>query len=145
MSYSNLSIIERGQLETLVQLGLSLRAIARHLNRHPSTIAREIKRGIGDGKAYQASASQSVYEERRQSSKPIGKFTSELKAEIKAKLQQTWSPEQIAQKHRAEGNPWFASKRSIVGSTKAALKSGFTRSGTRESGKSPRRHADGLA
>lgn len=45
MSYSHLSIIERGQLETLHRLGWSCRAIGLELGRHPSTIARELKRG----------------------------------------------------------------------------------------------------
>ncbi|KZE46133.1 transposase, partial [Brevibacillus parabrevis] len=41
MSYSHLTIIERGQLETLYRLGWSARAIARHLGRHHATISRE--------------------------------------------------------------------------------------------------------
>lgn len=103
MSYSHLSIIERGQLETLMKMGLSQRAIARHLNRNPSTISREIKRGVKNEQSYQSSASQKAYHERRRSSKPIGKFTPELKAELESKLEQTWSPEQIAGKYRMEG------------------------------------------
>jgi transposase, IS30 family len=105
MSYSHLSIIERGQLETLMKMGISQRAIARHLKRNPSTISREIKRGVKSEKGYQALASQKGYHERRESSKPIGKFTPELKAELESKLEQTWSPEQIAGKYRTEGLP----------------------------------------
>ncbi|MFD1134417.1 helix-turn-helix domain-containing protein [Paenibacillus urinalis] len=44
MSYSHLTIIERSKLEALNQLGLSARAIARELDRHHSTISRELKR-----------------------------------------------------------------------------------------------------
>lgn len=42
MSYSQLSIIERGQLETLNELGWTTREIGRKLKRHHSTIAREL-------------------------------------------------------------------------------------------------------
>ena len=52
MSYSHLSIIERGQLETLHRLGWSCRRIGRELGRHPSTIAREPSRGRKPGEAY---------------------------------------------------------------------------------------------
>lgn len=101
MSYCHLSIMERGQIETLIKLGLSLRAIASHLGRNPSTISREIKRGVHKDKWYQASVSQKVYHERRQFSKPVGKLTPELKGDLEARLEQTWSPEQIAGKYRS--------------------------------------------
>jgi IS30 family transposase len=67
-----------------MKLGISLRAIARHLKRNSSTISREIKRGVKSGNGYQASASQKAYHERRESSKPIGRFTAELKAELES-------------------------------------------------------------
>lgn len=110
MSYSHLSIVERGQLQMLLQLGLSLRAIGKHLNRHPSTIAREVKRSMNDMEFYHAPAAQQAYEERRRASKPKGRFTTDLKTVIEAKLNQTWSPEQIAERHRAEGKPMVCFK-----------------------------------
>lgn len=110
MSYSHLSIVERGQLQILLELGLSFRAIAKRLNRHPSTIAREVKRSMNDRESYQASVSQHAYEERRRASKPKGKFTSDLKSIIEAKLTETWSPEQIAERHRVEGKPMVCFK-----------------------------------
>ena len=103
MSYSHLSIIERGQLETLHRLGWSTRAIGRQLGRHHATIAREIKRGQTD-LSYAAITAQQAYHQRRSSSVPAGKFTPELAAELQEKLQQTWSPEQIAEKRRCEGD-----------------------------------------
>jgi IS30 family transposase len=44
MSYSHFSTIERGQLEALHRLGWSSRAIGRQLDRHHSSVARELKR-----------------------------------------------------------------------------------------------------
>ncbi|MFC0561986.1 helix-turn-helix domain-containing protein, partial [Halalkalibacter alkalisediminis] len=44
MSYSHLTTFERGRLESLNKLGWSTRKIALELNRHHSTIARELNR-----------------------------------------------------------------------------------------------------
>jgi IS30 family transposase len=44
MSYSNLTSEERYVISHLVLYGLSLREIGRRLNRHHTTISREIKR-----------------------------------------------------------------------------------------------------
>ena len=41
----HLSAFERGKISALLDQGLTFRAIAREQGRHPSTIAREIKRG----------------------------------------------------------------------------------------------------
>ena len=43
--FKHLSAFERGKISALLDQGLTFRAIARELGRHPSTIAREIKRG----------------------------------------------------------------------------------------------------
>nr|WP_274649021.1 helix-turn-helix domain-containing protein [Paenibacillus humicola] len=102
MSYSHLSIIERGQLETLHRLGWSTRAIACQLGRHHATIARELNRSQS-GPCYGALRAQQAYQERRAASVPAGKFTPELASALQDKLKQTWSPEQIAEKRRCEG------------------------------------------
>ncbi|GAE32831.1 mobile element protein [Halalkalibacter hemicellulosilyticusJCM 9152] len=44
MSYSHLTTFERGRLEALQKLGWSTRQMEKQLNRHHSTIARELKR-----------------------------------------------------------------------------------------------------
>lgn len=105
MSYSHLTIIERGQLETLYRLGWSARAIARHLGRHHATISREIKRSHA-GSAYEALASEQQYRQRRKACVPRGKYSLELAYELQEKLSLTWSPEQIAEKRRIEGKPF---------------------------------------
>lgn len=140
MSYSHLSIVERGQLQMLLQLGLSLRAIGKHLNRYPSTIAREVKRSMNDMEFYHAPAAQQAYEERRRASKPKGRFTTDLKTVIEAKLNQTWSPEQIAERHRAEGKPMVCFKTIYRWLYEGRL--ACTLNVTKESVKSQRRHED---
>lgn len=109
MSYSHLSIIERGQLETLHGLSWSTRAIARVLGRHHSTIAREIKRGM-EKQTYEAQPAQEAYHMRKRSRISLGKCTPELAEEIEEKLRLTWSPEQIAQRRRIEGKPFVCFK-----------------------------------
>lgn len=104
MSYSHLSIIERGQLETLHRLGWTVREIGLELKRHPSTIARELQRGRIEG-CYTAQTAQAAYQERRTVSAPKGKYTLELAEEIEEKLKLTWSPEQITEKFSAQGKP----------------------------------------
>jgi IS30 family transposase len=51
-----------------------------------------------------------AYTERRSACKPTGSFTQELAKVLEAKLQQTWSPEQIAEKGRASGETYVCFK-----------------------------------
>jgi len=95
MSYCHLTTFERGKLELLHSQGNSTRSIARKLGRHHSTIARELKRNKQDA-LYRSEKAQEDYQERRQRSKPNGKFSLEIAKSIEDKLCQTWSPEQIA-------------------------------------------------
>ncbi|PYY25672.1 Transposase for insertion sequence element IS1086 [Paenibacillus illinoisensis] len=104
MSYTHLSIIERSKLEILHQQGKSARAIARELGRHHATICRELRRNQTQ-ESYRAERSQESYVQRRKSSIPVGKWTLQQSALIEEKLQATWSPEQIAQRLRQEGQP----------------------------------------
>ncbi|MCK0473986.1 IS30 family transposase [Halalkalibacter sp. APA_J-10(15)] len=93
MSYSHLTTFERGRLEALQKLGWSTRQMAKELNRHHSTIARELKRN--STKEYASEVAQQMYVERRKDCKPKGKWSAYLAEIIEEKLQLTWSPEQI--------------------------------------------------
>lgn len=95
MSHHHFTPIERGKIEELNKIGFSSRAIAKRLGRHHSSIARELQR-FQAGKAYTAEAAQQDYEAKRKNSKPNGKWTEDLEKLIADKLEQTWSPEQIA-------------------------------------------------
>ena len=44
MSYTHLTTTERVKIETYLELGMSIRSIARRLGRQPSTVSREIRR-----------------------------------------------------------------------------------------------------
>ncbi|EGO63110.1 IS30 family transposase [Acetonema longum] len=105
-TFKHLSPYERGRMQALLQEKHSLRYIARQLNRHPSTISRELKRGTvtqlrSDLTSYQAyfpETGQTMYLKRRSACKPKYKL-----AEVEAFLQfaQTkmlkdkWSPDTV--------------------------------------------------
>jgi transposase, IS30 family len=109
MGYTHLSITQRSQLEILLRLGWSNRAIGKELGRHHCAIARERQRVGADG-LYTAEHAQSTYIERRSSCRPAGRYTSDLALELEEKLQQTWSPEQIAEERRMSGKPFVCFK-----------------------------------
>lgn len=95
MSYHHFTTFERGRIQELLLLGYSHRAIGQKLNRHRSSIDREVRRSDSTAD-YSAETAHAAYKARRQHSKPKGKCTEEIIAAVTEKLQATWSPEQIA-------------------------------------------------
>jgi len=91
-----LSTAEREEISRGLSTNLSLRAIARHLGRAPSTISREVRRN-GGRQAYRATASDKAAWERALRPK-ICKLACHpsLAYAVSAKLRRKWSPEQIA-------------------------------------------------
>lgn len=61
MSYHHLSTFERTRIEILSKMGYSTRQIAGQLNRHHSTIARELKRNTQE--MYQAELADELAEQ----------------------------------------------------------------------------------
>ena len=95
MSYQHFSTFERGRIQELLSLGYSHRKIAKKLNRHRSSIDREVRRNSNKTE-YICESAQKSYHSRRKYSKPKGKKSEILLKLIAKKLQATWSPEQIA-------------------------------------------------
>ncbi|MGH2415573.1 MAG: IS30 family transposase [Microcystaceae cyanobacterium] len=106
MSYSQLSASERHRLYQLrTTTDLSLRAIALELGRNQSTLSRELARNQTDGGIYLPDRAQQKMAQRRSQSKTtFSSISEECVAEIKARLQQYHSPEQIAGRLRREGS-----------------------------------------
>ena len=103
-----LSLLERQRIATLHRDGLGVRAIAARLGRSPSTVSRELRRnmrphdnGHYDGDLAHARARERARRPRR------GRLLAEpgLRAEVQAKLELEWSPEQIAAWLRAPTRP----------------------------------------
>lgn len=95
MSYVHLTISERVKIETLADLHYSIREIAHKLGRSPSTVSRELKRCEREG-PYQAETAQETYAAQKKRCGAKSKGTEDTLATIQQKLDETWSPEQIA-------------------------------------------------
>lgn len=100
-----LSLIERQRIATLRRQGLSIREIARRLERSPSTISRELRRNTAehDIGGYDADLAHSRARERLERPRGVRLATEPgLRAAIQSKLNLEWSPEQIAAWLRTE-------------------------------------------
>ncbi len=105
MSYIQLSASERNQVyELRMTTALSMRAIARQVGRDQSTISREIARNRSEGGHYLPdSAHQKMQARRQQSKTAFSCVTENCIFEIKQRLKQYHSPEQIAGRLKREG------------------------------------------
>ncbi len=104
MSYTQITYAERYTLALLRQRGLCPAAIARVLGRHRSTIGREVRRNRThhDG-GYRAQVADWYARGRRSRSRRNRRFTGAAWALVRARLEQQWSPEQVAGRLRREG------------------------------------------
>ena len=91
-----LTLAGREQISRGIVAGDSIRSIARSLGRAPSTVSREIQRN-GGHRRYRASQAVQAAWDRAQRPKPCKLLINRALARLVAnKLQQLWSPEQIA-------------------------------------------------
>jgi len=91
MSYTHLTTTERVKIETYLELGMSIRSIARRIGRQPSTVSREIRRNPG----YESGRAQKRYEKAKTNCGAKTKLDDTMRRTIVEKLRATWSPEQI--------------------------------------------------
>jgi IS30 family transposase len=92
----SLTLVEREEISRGLESRLSLRYIARQLQRSPSTISREVKRN-GGCDVYRAVYSDQAAWDRAHRPKPCKLACNRpLCRTISQKLQMNWSPEQIA-------------------------------------------------
>ncbi len=110
--YSQLEINERIELSRLHEDGIARSEIARIMERHASTIGRELKRNsLPKGGYKPASADRIAFSRCRRKSR-IERL-SPLSAHIDDHLAMGWSPEQIAGRLRLEGSQHRVSHESI--------------------------------
>jgi len=87
---------EREEVMRLQAAGLGVRAIAREIGRHPSTVSRELKRAVGT-RGYRASMAQTHADRGRRGPRHAKLATNlRLRREVQARLERHDSPEQIA-------------------------------------------------
>jgi transposase, IS30 family len=94
-----LTYAQRCQISEFLARKMSIPQIALALDKHKSTIYREIKRGIkSDGKItlYNARYAMQKYKKQRENSKKLYKYTEKIKEYVIENLEKGLSPEQIS-------------------------------------------------
>ena len=93
---NTLSLAEREEISRCLATQCSMRSIAQHLGRAPSTISREINRN-GGIQRYRASVAESNFIEKASKPKPCKlAINRQLNAVVADRLHKDWSPQQIA-------------------------------------------------
>lgn len=98
MQYNHISIEEREKIQQMIWNGLSLRQIAKTLNRNTSSISRELARnGSQERKLYHPRIAQKRAEDyRRHRGRELRLKDPIIREYVLAKLKLNWSPEQIS-------------------------------------------------
>jgi len=107
--YKQISVVERHMIKVLLESGFSFFEIATKLDRSPSTITREIhrntpKRGRGYG-IYNPVRAQIRTKRRHDTKHKHRKLTPEIEQEIRERIKNDWSPEQIVGRAAKEKRP----------------------------------------
>ena len=90
--------------------GLSIRAIAKKLNRSPSTVSREFRRNCYADGTYSAHHADKLYQKRRKNCGRKPKLQSgAVRDYVVEKMNLRWSPEQIAGRARLDKEPFSIS------------------------------------
>ncbi|HEY5168607.1 MAG TPA: IS30 family transposase [Thermoleophilia bacterium] len=103
MQYHQITSGERYAIAALRRQGYSARAIARDLQRAPSTVSREVRRNRSADGAYSAFKACSRTRGRRSRSRRNERVTAEAWDLVERYLRLDWSPEQVAGFLRTEG------------------------------------------
>ena len=102
----HLTAAQRGNIETLLQEQYTNKEIARRLSKDPSTIGREIAKGLDGAGNYSAFVAQVAYETNRKRSKQIPKLdhpaNHRLRSAIVACIEKGWDPSQTAGRLRSD-------------------------------------------
>ncbi len=103
VGYHPLTPAERCQIHARLYRGFSKREMARDLGRDPATISRETSRNRGQ-RGYRHQQADGQATARRQAASAVPrKRTPERWAVVEDRLQEGWSPEQIAGRYRQPG------------------------------------------
>lgn len=108
--YTHFSTEERELSRVLKAQGISIREIARTLNRSPSSVSREFRRNCYANGSYAAHHADNLYRNRRKNCgrKPILKDGA-VREYVLEKMALRWSPEQIAGRAKHDKEPFSIS------------------------------------
>ena len=102
-TYRVLTPDERGEIMIGLRSGESIRSIARRLGRRPSVILREIRANSTEDARYQSYWAHNRSERRRRASRQRERIADrQIRSYVHEKLEEGWSPEQIAGRIRVE-------------------------------------------
>ena len=96
MPYRQITEDERYQIAVMRGGGASLAAIGRALGRHPSSILRELLRNRSRRGRYEWYHADCVTRTRRRVARRYRRFGPREWATVRARLEEWWSPEQVA-------------------------------------------------
>lgn len=118
MKRTELNLAERRTIEDLLHLKVNVTEIARRINRHRSTVYREIKRNFYEDQelpqldGYYGMNAQRFTAERRARRRKLLRIPA-LRDAVIDRLQEGWSPEQIAGRLKFEGHATTVSHETI--------------------------------
>ena len=108
--YTHFTIEERELSRVLKAQGLSIRAIARMLNRSPSSVSREFRRNSYSNGTYAAHHADKLYRKRRKNCGRKPKLKAGAARDyVLEKMALRWSPEQIAGRAKRDKEPFSIS------------------------------------
>lgn len=108
--YEQLKAEERHYIQVQRQLGFSITAIAKALNRPKSPISREVQRNTSEA-GYCFLAAQKLVQMRHTMKTKVIRWTEEIAWEITDRLLKKWSPEQIVDDLRTKNKPFVSIER----------------------------------
>jgi len=94
MSHLHFTLNDRIKIEVFIELGYSYRKIGKFLEKSHTSISREVKRNKEKG-VYNANIAENKYKNNKSNCGSKGKYNKDLSTRISAKLNETFSPEQI--------------------------------------------------
>ena len=101
--YSHLSSVEREEISRAIALGQGVRAIARQLDRSPSTVSHELRRNARRRNDYRATVAQWRAQRRARIARRARRLADPwLRRYVGWRLDQGWSPQQIAARLRRD-------------------------------------------
>lgn len=104
MNYTHLTQSERYQIAILKKAGHSQKDIAQLMNRHSSTIGRELRRNRGQ-RGYRPKQAQEFSQARKRARENGPRISEQTWAFVEERLGELWSPEQICGRLKASGLP----------------------------------------
>lgn len=98
--YTRLTMFEREEISRNIALGANIRSIARNIQRHPSTISREINKCVIAPKYYRAIFAQQYHNKMLRKQRANRKLIANpaLRQMVLDYLNKKWSPQQIAKR-----------------------------------------------